>query len=296
MIVCALSLAIIPYPLVVWIFHLYCLCYGPTPQLELMSSVLLLGEGSLEAAPQLTLQLYIIMSNPAMTVTWIQYLAIISAFLSIAKTSVELYLSESGYWTNIDDFRNHKQTYNDSLLTNKTFLSKALLLVKISPAFLASLFFKTGTMILSITLLRQYSLVFTITGVLATFCVAWLIYDRYGTDDKLGFSVFYSFTNICILTKCPLHNRQDNYFTMMGVSWVWMICNSITLITLMVLYTSFPHLLWSNTIFSTPVIFYSSTCSLLVLGPVSIFLLWVLRRQIRNIPGEQDYWNPRIHK
>ena len=80
---------------------------------------------------------------------------------------------------------------------------------------------------------------------------------------------------------------------MMRVSLVWMICNSITLITLIVLYTSFPHLLWSNTIFSTPAIFYSSTCSVLVLGPVSIFLLWVLRRQIRNIPGEKDYWNPR---
>merc|ERR1719431_1745853 len=96
MIVSALSLAIIPYPLVVWIFHLYCLCYGPTPQLELMSAVLLLGEGSLEAAPQLTLQLYIIMSNPNRTVNWIQYLAIISAFLSISKTSIELFLSESG--------------------------------------------------------------------------------------------------------------------------------------------------------------------------------------------------------
>ena len=108
----------------------------------------------------------------------------------------------------------------------------------------------------------------------------------------LGYSVFYSFTNICILTKCPLYNRQENYNTMMRVSLVWMICNSMTLITLMVLYTSFPHLLWSNTIFSTPAIFYSSTCSVLVLGPVSIFLLWVLRRQIRNIPGEQDYWNP----
>ena len=95
MIVSALSLAIIPYPLVVWIFHLYCLCHGPTPQLELMSSVLLLGEGSLEAAPQLTLQLYIIMSNPDMIVTWIQYLAIISASLSIGKTSIELFLSES---------------------------------------------------------------------------------------------------------------------------------------------------------------------------------------------------------
>merc|ERR1719320_397070 len=126
MIVCALSLAIIPYPLVVWIFHLYCLCYGPTPQLELMSSVLLLGEGSLEAAPQLTLQLYIIMSNPTMTVTWIQYLAIISAFLSIAKTSMELFLSESGLWSNINSFLNHRSTYNDSLLTNKPFLSKAL--------------------------------------------------------------------------------------------------------------------------------------------------------------------------
>ena len=88
MIVSALSLAIIPYPVVVWTFHLYCLCKGPTPQLELMSSVLLLGEGSLEAAPQLTLQLYIILSSPAMAVTWIQYLAIISAFLSIAKTSI----------------------------------------------------------------------------------------------------------------------------------------------------------------------------------------------------------------
>merc|ERR1719317_84711 len=173
MIVSALSLAIIPYPLVVWIFHLYCLCYGPTPQLELMSSVLLLGEGSLEAAPQLTLQLYIIMSNPTMAVTWTQYLAIISAFLSIAKTSIELFLSESGEWLEIDDFMKHGHTFHDSLLTNKPFLSKVLLLVKISPAFLASLFFKTGTMVISITLLRQYSAVYIVTGVLATFCVAW---------------------------------------------------------------------------------------------------------------------------
>ena len=294
MVMSALSLAIIPYPLVVWIFHLYCLCHGPTPQLELMSSVLLLGEGSLEAAPQLTLQLYIIMSNPAMAVTWTQYLAIISAFLSIAKTSIELFLSESGEWLDIDDFMKHGHTFHDSLLTNKPFLSKVLLLVKISPAFLASLFFKTGTMVISITLLRQYSAVYIVTGVLATFCVAWGTYDCYftSTDNKLGYSVFYSGTNICILTKCPLNNRRYNYNTIMRVSLVWMIWNSITLITLMVLYTSYPHLLWSNTIFSTPAIFYTSACSVLVLGPVSVFLLWVLRGQIRNIQGEQDYWNP----
>ena len=108
MIMTALSLAIIPYPLVVWIFHLYCLCKGPTPQLELMSSVLLLGEGSLKAAPQLTLQLYIILSSPAMAVTWIQYLAIISAFLSITKTAIELYSSESAHWDDI--IRTHSTT------------------------------------------------------------------------------------------------------------------------------------------------------------------------------------------
>ena len=205
------------------------------------------------------------MSNPDMTVTWIQYLAIISAFLSISKTSIELFLSESGHWWNINHFMNHEKTYHDSLLTNKPFLSKILLLVKISPAFLASLFFKTGTMVISITLLRQYSAVFIVTGVLATFCVAWVTYYSVLTAHKLGYSVFYSCTNICILTKCPLDNRKENYKTMMRVSLVWLIWNSITLITLMVLYTSFPHLLWSNTIFSNPALFYTSICSVLVL-------------------------------
>merc|ERR1711942_439244 len=102
--------------MVVWSFHLFCLCHGPTPQLELLSTVILLGEGTMEAAPQLVLQLYIIMSNPAMALTWIQYLAITSAFISIAKSAIELFASESGRWWSIDQFKKHEHTYRDSLL------------------------------------------------------------------------------------------------------------------------------------------------------------------------------------
>ena len=66
-----------------------------TDQMELLSAVFLFGEGSLEASPQLLLLLYIIVSDAEREIPWIQKASIISLLLTISKTAIELYVSES---------------------------------------------------------------------------------------------------------------------------------------------------------------------------------------------------------
>ena len=93
------------------------------------------GEGSLESAPQLILQIYIILTDKTRTPDTIQWLAIIGSYVSIAKTAIEMYASRSG---KLDG----EGTYVDSMLEEKSFLRKIWILIKISPAFLTSLLFK----------------------------------------------------------------------------------------------------------------------------------------------------------
>ena len=82
-----LCMMFVPYPLVVLIQQVAHL-FLQNPQMEMLSAILLYGEGSLEASPQLILQNYILMSDSERGVTTIQLLAIISAYFTIAKTSI----------------------------------------------------------------------------------------------------------------------------------------------------------------------------------------------------------------
>ena len=118
----------------------------------------------MEVSPQFILQNYILMSDAERGVAAIPILAITTAFFTIAKTSLELYASESGQWTDFGDFINHKRTYGDSLMEGKSLLTKLWTMVKISPAFLLSLVFKVGSFTIICTMLKGFSALYIFGG------------------------------------------------------------------------------------------------------------------------------------
>ena len=134
-------LLVVPFPLIIWFQQLWSICH-PSPFMEQFSAILLLGEGSLESSPQLILQNYIILTNSSRVMSTIQLLAIIGSYFTIAKTSIEMYASESGNWSEFNDIFNYEETYKDSMLEDKPFLKKLWVQLQISPAFLTSLVFK----------------------------------------------------------------------------------------------------------------------------------------------------------
>ena len=169
-------------------------------------------------------------------------------------------------------------------------------MVQMSPPFLSSLLFKVGSLVISITMLKAYSAVYLGIGVGLAFSVAWVTCPRNNKDDRMGYSLFYCMTNVTIVAKCPLENRRHNFKTMMSVSLVWLVWHYFAIITLMVWYRELPHLPhWKDTYLATPAIFYSSTSAMLLLGPLSIWNLWMLPKQVKAKStrwGVEDLWNP----
>ena len=168
-----LGLMFVPYPLVV-LAHQVAHLFIMSPQMEMLSAILLYGEGSLEASPQLILQNYILMSQgDSRPVSIFQILAICTAYFTIAKTSIELYASESGRWWDISEFIGHKNTYHDSMMQSKTLCEKLSTMMKISPAFLTSLIYRVGCLSIISTMLQQYTAVYISIGIVLSFITAY---------------------------------------------------------------------------------------------------------------------------
>ena len=204
-----LLLLIIPFPLVVFAQQVATLFMPDSAQMELLSANFLFGEGALEASPQLLLLLYIILSDSERNIPWIQKASIASSILTISKTAIELFVSESYSGVTIpSDILNHKDTLNDSMLKGKTLLGKLWLMAKMSPAFVLSLLFKVGSITVICAFLKVYAVVYLALGIVITFIVAYNKYDGDLKDEKAGSALFYSLTNIIILAKCPLNNRK----------------------------------------------------------------------------------------
>ena len=213
-------------------------------------------------------------------------LAIVSAYFTIAKTSIEMFASESGWWRNASQFIKHEETLDDSMMKNKTLFAKLLCLVQLSPTFLTSLIFRVGSLSVVCTLLKGYSAVYIGLGIVIAFVTAYNTVYSNGTDERVGGSLFYCLTNVTILSKCPHYDRSVNYQPMFAVSLAWLSYPSLALISLIFWYTLLAHPAhWAATRLASPAIFYTTSCSLLTVGPISILALWGLKRQVRAMGG-----------
>ena len=132
-----LVLLVVPFPFIIWFQHIYSLFHF-NPFMEQISAILLLGEGALESSPQLILQIYIVLSHKARTVSTIQWLAIIGSFITIAKTSIQMYASESGEWATLGHFFKHELTFDDSMLKEKSDRDNLCSILKWLPGFLTN--------------------------------------------------------------------------------------------------------------------------------------------------------------
>ena len=282
----ALLLLIIPFPVVVFAQQIASL-FVRSDQMTFLSAVFLFGEGSLEAAPQLLLLLYAILSGRQPKV--LQWVSIVSSIFAISKTSIELFLGESyDGRTTPEAVRKHTDSLNDSITKGKNLKETLRLWFKFSPAFLTSLIFKVGSIAIICILLKKYVVIYLVLGILTNFIVAFKTYDTgINIDEKIGFSTFYALANVTILAKCPLENRQINFRAMMNVSMTWLILHSTSLVGLMLWVgalptsTHFAH--WSDqTLFLIePTLFYPAICALIfLLGPFSIFCLRCLQTQV----------------
>ena len=299
-----LLLPLIPYPLLVFAQQVASL-FIQTDQMELFSTIFLFGDGALKASPQLLLIFYIIVSDAERQIPWIQKASIISSLLSISKTSIELFVSES-YSRGLTsrNVLNHSHTCNDSLLKSKNLVGKLSIMAQLSPAFILSVAFKVGSIVVICALLKGYAVIYLTIGIAITFIVAFLTYNTSAaTDEKAGSALFYSLTNTTIVAKCPLGNRKDNYLQMMAVSITWLILHTTTLVGLMIWVGLLPestHLdHWSSHRFTLirPTVFYHTISGILLLGPLSILALWGLKRQVLALEerekGKLKFWDAR---
>ena len=131
-----------------------------TDQMELLSAIFLFGEGALKASPQLLLLVYIIVSDAEREIPWIQKASIISSLITISKTAIELYVSESfNSAITPSAVLDHSDSLNDSMLKGKGLGRKLWIMAKLSPAFILSLAFKVGSIAIICALLKVYAVI-----------------------------------------------------------------------------------------------------------------------------------------
>ena len=144
----------VPYPILVFIQQIISI-FILTDQMEVISAIFLFGEGSLEASPQVLLLMFIILGDHERDVTWVEYASIVSSIFTIAKTSIEMFASESYRYVTKNKIIHHKGNCNDSLLHEKESIwGKLWLMCQISPAFITSLVFRVCSLAIITTLLR----------------------------------------------------------------------------------------------------------------------------------------------
>ena len=295
---------VVPFPIIVFVLHVTSL-FVRNSALHIFVAGLVYSEGLFEAAPQLILQTYIILSDCEREIAWIQIVSILTSVLTISKITIEMFLSE----TFIPE-ENFKvllaQNNDDSMLTDKSFLQKLKLIIQFSPAVLTSLVFKVGSISIICTFLKEFSAIYFGIGIPVIF----LFFCRYFTYrslyEKFSQSATYSAGNMVILTK-DLHggtwqnSRKESYAKMMAASIIWLIVNTSILVGLMVWVAALDesnHLShWSEHRFAFhghPTLFLSTTSGIILMGPISIFFLWRLKHQVKALAtkeGKVDtYW------
>jgi len=262
---------LVPYPLWVWGVHIYSLRKFDSG-IEQLCAFAIYGEASLESAPQLILQLYIIFSTPDKPTTLLQWLAVTSSAITITKASLELFTSGD------------KDDDEDPILYEKKFFDKIKILFRLYPAFLTSLVFKVGSLAIICTILRVYSIIYIGFGV---FFSLGLVYWK--TSDGnffigLAYGIFYGLTNLVVLCRLPDgYARKYQYPTLMTVSSFWLICHTVCLLSILIIYSvdSTDLLNVSSTRLADPIVFYFMVVSLLLLGPSTLSNLMGLRDTLK---------------
>merc|ERR1712079_166175 len=176
---------------------------------------------------------------------------------------------------------------------------------KISPAFISSFMFKVGSLTVICAYLKAYAMIYLAVGVVITFIAAYIcsIYGMYGmggSDQKAGSALFYSLTNITILSMCPMNGRKLNYPQMVAVSATWLFLHSAMLVILMIWAGAFPestHLdHWYEHRFALhpDLLNYVASVLIIIFGPLSLVCLWDLKKTVkafeREEAGERKLW------
>jgi len=182
----------VPFPLVVAAQQLWTLCH-PSDHMEVVSAILLFGEGALEASPSLLLSLYAILSDSERD--WfgsggiILLLSAVSSAITITKTSVDMYCSES-YRTDAtpNDLINHTASEGDSLIKGSGLCGTVGTIIKISPPFFLSLVHRVGSISVLTMMWHHYCLIYLGIGLLITFVVVFKSTNYLGgaTDVRAG--------------------------------------------------------------------------------------------------------------
>jgi hypothetical protein len=309
-------LLLTPYPLTVAGQQLISLL-STDPRMELLGAILLFGEGSMEASPQLFLLLYIVASDSKRDIALIQWISIGSSVLSISKSTVEMFCSDSYspglLLTDIVPVRSYvlyctrgdREVLNrDSLLNDDTGRSLPLLhkiwtMIKVSPAFLTSLGYRVGSSVVVLSLLPWHyaALYFTVGSLLAFTVVLWSRGCRPTNDEDVGTALFYALTSITVLAKCPLASRAANFHLMLRVSLVWLALHSAALAGLLAAVGRghwAPRPAHRLGLTGDQRTFRAVCGALLALGPASILALMLLRRQVEAMDrlSSRMLWRP----
>ena len=131
-----------PFPIVVIAHHVSSL-FIVNPQIENFGALLLTAEGTVEAASQIILQIYIILSDSEKEVSVIQIMCIVSSVFTISRTVIDGFLRESfDSLQTYQTFLKNEKVNDDSMLKDRSLFQKLKLMVQFSPAFLTSFVFK----------------------------------------------------------------------------------------------------------------------------------------------------------
>ena len=189
-------LYIVPFPLVV-VVQLVATLFIQTPRMSLVSAIFLFLEGSLEASPQLLLISSTIMSDKERPVASIQITSMISSTIAIFKTSLALYIAESfAVKSTPSSVVKHSSNLDDGLTKGQKMTTKMITIAKITPAFLSSLVYRVGSLTVICSLLGEFSWIYLLLGLLATFIATYWRSDVADKEVRLAAALFYSLCNL----------------------------------------------------------------------------------------------------
>ena len=191
---------IVPFPFIVFFFHVTSLLVANS-QLQLVAATITVySEGMFEAAPQLILQTYIILSDFDREIDVSQIVSILTSVITISKITIEMFLIET--YIPEENVQGHfVPTNDDSMLKDRSVLEKLKLMIQFSPAFLTSLVFKAGSISIISAFLKEYSAVYFVMGDIIIFFFFLFYFDYNNFYERVCVSSSYSITNFVILSK-----------------------------------------------------------------------------------------------
>ena len=229
---------LVPFPVLVIAQHLASL-FIRNEFMEYQSTLILMAEGSMEAAPQLTLQIYFILSDAERKPIPLHFLCLTSSFIIINKSSIELFLRESlssreFLKFSLKDMFKQEMTNQDSLLKGRSLLQKLWLMAQFSPAFLLQFAFNVWSISIFVTLFtfENFSLIYLLINCISGFVSFFFL--SYNTQMERYQNVFHYGTVHITLLKHPTESRKECFPKMMTMAITRLILYTLILIVLMI--------------------------------------------------------------